>query len=48
MGSCFGSINYTAADVPEMMVYSAGIPFIKLYFDETGCINEISLCLQFW
>lgn len=49
MAGCFGSINCTAAGVPEMMVYTAGaLPFIKLYFDESGCLNEISLCLEFW
>lgn len=45
---CFGSINCTADGIPEMMVYSAGIPFIKLYFDENGYLDEISLCLQLW
>lgn len=48
MAGFFGSIYYTAADVPETMVYAAGEPFIKLYFDESGCLNEISLCLHFW
>lgn len=44
----FGSIYCTGSGVPEVMVYSFGGRFIKLYFDENGYLSELSWCLERW